>query len=69
MINYNLDNVFVIMLCLLLLLILFIVLFIGGFKQSIALKIASGTIYYLTMITILNILVVVKKIKVLFDNQ
>lgn len=63
------TTIFEIILCLLLLLISFIVLFIGDFKQSIALKIASGTIYYLTMITILNILVVVKRIKVLFDNQ
>lgn len=63
------TTIFEIILCLLLLFISFIVLFIGDFKESIALRIASGTIYYLTMITILNILVVIKRIKVLFDNQ
>ncbi|MCJ7856962.1 hypothetical protein MUJ63_11745 [Lachnospiraceae bacterium NSJ-143] len=61
--------IFEITLCLLLLFISFIVLFIGNFKESIALKISSGIIYYLTMVTILNILVVIKRIKVLFDNQ
>lgn len=63
------TSIFEIILCLLLLFISFIVLFIGDFKQSIALKTISGIIYYLTMITILNILVVIKRIKVLFDNQ
>lgn len=63
------TTIFEIILCLLLLFISFIILFIGDFKESIALKIASSAIYYLTMITILNILVVIKRIKVLFDNQ
>lgn len=63
------TTIFEIILCLLLLFISFVVLFIGNFKESIALKIVSGIIYYLAMITILNILVVIKRIKVLFDNQ
>lgn len=63
------TSIFEIILCLLLLFISFIVLFIGEFKESVALKIISGIIYYLTMVTILNILVVIKRIKVLFDNQ
>ena len=63
------TSVFEIILCLLLLFISFIVLFIGDFKESMALKITSGIIYYLSMITILNILVIIKRIKVLFDNQ
>lgn len=63
------TSIFEIILCLLLLFISFVVLFIGDFKESIALKIISCVIYYLTMITILNILVVIKRIKVLFDNQ
>lgn len=63
------TTIFEIILCLLLLFVSFIVLFIGDFEEFIALKIVSGLIYYLTMITILNILVVIKRIKVLFDNQ
>lgn len=63
------TTIFEIILCLLLLFISFIILFINDFKESIPLKIASGAIYYLTMITILNILVVIKRIKVLFDKQ
>lgn len=63
------TSIFEIILCLLLLFISFIILFIGDFRESVALKISSGVIYYLTMITILNILVVIKRIKVLFDNQ
>ncbi len=63
------TTIFEIILCLLLLFISFIVLFINDFKETIALKITSGAIYYLTMIAILNILVVIKRIKVLFDNQ
>lgn len=63
------TSIFEIILCLLLLFISFIVLFIGEFEETIALKVTSGAIYYLTMITILNILVVIKRIKVLFDNQ
>lgn len=58
-------------------LILFLLLFFGSFialiicdfKESIALKIVSCIIYYLTMLIILNVLVVIKRIKVIFDNQ
>ena len=56
-------------LCLLLLLISFIVLFIGVFEKTVILKIVSGIIYYLTIVVILNILVIIKRIKVLFDNK
>lgn len=66
--TYN-TTIFEIILCLLLLFISFIVLFIGDFEETIKLKITSGVIYYLTMIMILNILVVIKRIKILFDNQ
>ena len=48
---------------------IFEIILINDFKETIALKITSGAIYYLTMIAILNILVVIKRIKVLFDNQ
>lgn len=66
--TYN-TTIFEIILCLLLLFISFIVLFIGDFEETIKFKITSGVIYYLTMIMILNILVIIKRIKVLFDNQ
>ncbi len=63
------TTVFEIILCLILLFISFVLLFIGNYDDSIVLKCVSGIIYYLTIITILNILVVIKRIKVLFDNQ
>lgn len=63
------TSIFEIILCLFLLFISFIILFIGDFKDSITLRIISGITYYLTIITILNILVVIKRIKVLFDSQ
>ena len=47
----------------------FIVLFIGVFEKTVILKIVSGIIYYLTIVAILNILVIIKRIKVLFDNK
>ena len=47
----------------------FIVLFIGVFEKTVILKIVSGIIYYLTIVVILNILVIIKRIKVLFDNK
>ena len=63
------TTIFEIILCLLLLLISFIVLFIGVFEKTVILKIVSGIIYYLTIVAILNILVIIKRIKVLFDNK
>ncbi len=63
------TTVFEIILCLILLFISFVILFIGNYDESIVLKCVSGIIYYLTIIAILNILVVIKRIKVLFDNQ
>lgn len=63
------TTVFEIILCLILLFLSFVILFIDNYDESIVLKCVSGIIYYLTIITILNILVVIKRIKVLFDNQ
>lgn len=56
------------LLCLLLLFISFITLFIGDFSPSLCLQIVSGTIYYLTMVVILNILVIIKRIRALFSS-
>lgn len=63
------TTIFEVIICLLLLLISFIVLFIGTFEETAILKIASWIIYYLTIVAILNILVIIKRIKVLFDNK
>lgn len=63
------TTIFEVIICLLLLLISFIVLFIGIFEETVILKTVSGIIYYLTIVAILNILVIIKRIKVLFDNK
>lgn len=63
------STIFEVILCLLLLLISFITLFIRKFQQTFYLQIVSGSIYYLAMVVVLNILVIVKRIKVLFDNK
>ncbi len=63
------TTIFEVIICLLLLLISFIVLFIGTFEETAILKIVSWIIYYLTIVAILNILVIIKRIKVLFDNK
>lgn len=62
-------TIFEIIICLLLLLISFFVLFVGVFEKTVFFKIVSGIIYYLTIVVILNILVIIKRIKVLFDNK
>lgn len=66
------TTIFELMLCLLLFFISFIALVVLAVLKNlepVALKIVSGVIYYLTMITILNVLVVIKRIKVIFDNR
>ena len=62
-------TIFEAMICLLLLFISFITLFIGEFEQSLYLQIISGSIYYLAIVAVLNILVIIKRLKVLFDNK
>lgn len=62
-------TIFEIIICLLLLLISFMVLFIGTYEALIFLKIVSVIIYYLTIVAILNILVIIKRINVLFENK
>ena len=61
--------IFEAIICLLLLFISFITLFIGKFEQSLYLQIVSGSIYYLAFVAVLNILVIIKRLKVLFDNK
>lgn len=62
-------TIFEAIICLFLLLISFGALFAGKFEQSIYLKVVSATIYYLTIVAVLNILVIIKRLKVLFDNK
>lgn len=63
------TTIFEVILCLTILLISFVALFIGNFGKNLVLEIVSAVIYYLTMVAILNILVIIKRIKVLFDNK
>lgn len=63
------TTIFEAIVCLLLLFISFITLFIGEFKQSLYLQIISSIIYYLAIVAVLNILVIIKRLKVLFDNK
>lgn len=63
------TTVFEIIICLFILLISFVALFIGTFRDSIFFKIISGVIYYLTIVAILNMLAVIKRIKLLFDYR
>lgn len=63
------STIFEIILCLFLLLISFIALFIKDSCQTQYLQVISGSIYYLTIVVILNILVIIKRIKALFDNK
>ena len=62
-------TIFEALVCLLLLFISFVTLFIGEFKQSLYLQIISGSIYYLAIVAVLNILVIIKRLKVLFENK
>lgn len=63
------STIFEIVLCLLLLFVSFIVLFIGKYDVNVILQVVSSVIYYLTFIVILNILVIIKRIQVIFDYQ
>lgn len=54
--------------CVLLLLVNFSQLFFDNFASSVWLYAISGIIYYLTFVVILNIFVIVKRIRILFNN-
>lgn len=62
-------TIFEISICLIILFISFVMLFVDNFSMSFALSVVSGILYYLTMVAILNVFVVIKRIKVLFDNK
>lgn len=63
------STIFEIFICLILLLISFMALFVGEYERLLYLKILSGGIYYLTIVAVLNILVIIKRVKVLFENM
>lgn len=56
-------------LCILVLAASFTLLFIDNFTTSWQLILVSGVVYYLSLVIILNIFVVIKRIKVLFDHS
>ena len=63
------STVFEIIICIFLLLISFAALFMGrGFNEIID-TIASDIIYYLTFVLILNILVIIKRIEIIFQHR
>lgn len=63
------STIFEIILCLFLLFVSFIVLFIGNYDVNVVTQIVSSVIYYMTFIVILNILVIIKRIQVIFDYK
>lgn len=63
------STVFEIIICLWLLFLSFTILFIGNYQENIMQRFLSFLIYYSTMIVILNILMIIKRIKAIFDNR
>lgn len=62
------TTVFEILLCLSLLIMAFIALFVGRIHSQFLMKLGSGCVYYLAIVIILNILPVLKRMKVLFEE-
>ncbi len=62
------TTLFEILLCLALLIASFIALFVGKINSQFLMKFGSGCIYYLAIVIVLNILLVSKRMKVLFEN-
>ena len=56
-------------LAILLLIVSFSQLFIGSFDLTLKLRIISAFVYYLTLVLVLNIFVVIKRIKSLLDSK
>ena len=63
------STVFEALLCLLLMIISFIILFLDNFNNTIWMKVLSVLVYYLVMLVFMNILVIIKRINVLFENR
>lgn len=56
-------------LCILVLAASFTLLFINDFSGSWQLTVASGVIYYLSLVIVFNIFVIIKRLKVLFEHR
>jgi len=56
-------------LCIIVLATSVMLLFIDDFSDSRQLKVISGAVYYLSLVIVLNIFVIIKRTKVLFDNR
>lgn len=61
--------IFECILCIIVLLISFIQLFLDSYNPTLGLFIVSLFIYYLIFVVVLNIFVVIKRIKILFDER
>lgn len=57
------------LLCILVLVILFMLLFFNDFSESWKISLISGAVYYLSILVVFNIFVIIKRIKVLFDQR
>lgn len=63
------STLFEIMCCVILLLISFIMIFLDNFEKNISLMIMSVLVYYLLIIIILNVLILMKRTKVVFEKN
>lgn len=61
--------IFEIVLCIITLIVSFVYLFMDGVKNMLLIKIFSFVEYYLVFVFLLNIFVVIKRMKVLYDNK
>lgn len=61
--------IFECVLCIIVLILSFVTLFIDEYDYNKSLLIVSGTIYYLMFTIVLHVLVIIKRMKALFDNK
>ena len=64
--TYN-TVMFEVILCIIVLILSFIKVFTGNYKESVSLTIISGLVYYLMFTIILQIFIIMKRMKALFD--
>ncbi|MDF2686873.1 MAG: hypothetical protein K0S55_2056 [Clostridia bacterium] len=66
--TYN-TIIFEMVLCIIILMVSFVLLFMNDFTKSWFLNLISFLIYYLLLTVLLNIFIVIKRVKFLFDNR